>query len=168
MDDFEEFTRDRIARLRAEADALDKTLKEYLSAKNRQVGQTRRSGPDQPRSGAFGVVMEAIANAGPEGLTLDQMIDAAAAEGFTVKRNTLRSQVWQAKNDSELVALEAGRYRAASATPSSSPRADDDTWGQFSSPAAVRKRERPATFQQTVGTMRPSAESDDLDDEIPF
>ncbi len=38
MDDFETFTRDKIARLRAEADALEKILKEFMGTKARLAG----------------------------------------------------------------------------------------------------------------------------------
>ena len=112
MDDFESFTREHIARLRAEADALEKTLKAFVATKARQTGAIRRSG-DQPRAGAFGVVMDAIVGAGEEGLDLDQMIEAAAAEGYEVKRATLRSQVWQAKENGVLTQMKPGRYRSS-------------------------------------------------------
>ena len=57
--------------------------------------------------------MEAIAAAGMEGLTLDQMIAAAAGEGYEVKRNTLRSQVWASKEAGDLTQIEPGRYRSS-------------------------------------------------------
>jgi hypothetical protein len=175
MDDFETFTRDRIARLRAEAEALEKTLKEYTAARARVSGQARRSGGDNPRSGAFGVILAAIGAAGIEGLTLDEMIDAAAAEGFEVKRNTLRSQIWSAKERGEVEPIAAGRYRIAGASDKIpgldfSTDLDDDPGayrGGFSS------RPRPANPAEDFKDGRMPAEpkeefSADLDDEIPF
>ena len=140
MDDFENFTREHIARLRSDADALEKTLKAFVATKARQAGASRRSG-DQPRSGAFGVVMEAILGAGAEGLNLDEMIEAASAEGYEVKRSTLRSQVWQAKEDGLLTQIEPGRYRSSVI----------DDFASVKIPVAPRE-----TFTA------------DLDDEIPF
>jgi hypothetical protein len=145
MDDFENFTREHISRLRAEADALEKTLKAFLATKARQAGASRRSG-DQPRSGAFGVVLEAILNAGAEGLTLDEMIEAAAAEGYEVKRTTLRSQVWQAKEDGQLIQMEPGRYRSSALDAFAGVKIEPET------PVSDPKEHFPV----------------DLDDEIPF
>lgn len=157
MDDFEDFTRDRIAKLKAEAEALEKTLKEYLSAKARMSGQQRRSGSDHPRGGAFGIIMDAIAAAGPHGLSIDDMIEAAEAEGLSVKRNTLRGQIWQAKNNGELEALEAGRYRRAGA--------GDEPQRTKSDPSGFTS----GGFQRSVSaSMRPTPAEPDLDDEIPF
>lgn len=153
MDDFEEFTKDRIAKLRAEVEALERTLKDYVSARARMSGQQRRSGGDQPRSGAFGIIMDAIAAAGPRGMSIDDMIEAAESEGFTVKRNTLRGQIWQAKNNGELEALEAGRYRRAGSDPVR--RQSDEP--SFSS----------GGFQREVKASMRAPEAD-LDDEIPF
>lgn len=191
MDDFETFTRDRITRLRSEADALEKTLKEYTSAKARLSGAARRSGGDNPRTGAFGIIMETIRSAGVAGLTLDQMIDAAADEGFEVKRNTLRSQIWTAKNDGELEQVKNGVYRIAGAAALTAGRIDysdnvddlvdgpdDDQIPGFSRPPRKTAREEfsPLTEELRGGGFptgpRRSAPREeftaDLDDEIPF
>lgn len=175
MDDFETFTRDRISRLRAEADALEKTLKEYMSARARRDGVARRSGGDNPRSGAFGVIMDAIATAGPQGLTLDQMIDVAAEEGFEVKRNTLRSQIWTAKNEGALQQVKTGVYRvpageheltAGKMDFNDAPR-QPPSEGGFSS-----GHQRSTVKEDFAGVKLPRAEFsavlDDEDDEIPF
>jgi|GEM_PF-5687511 len=173
MDDFEAFTRDRIGRLRTEADALEKTLKEYVSARARKEGATRRSGGDNPRSGAFGVIMEAIAAAGPEGLTLDQMIDAAAEGGFEVKRNTLRSQIWSAKNDGAVEQVKTGVYRAPAIPGLGSGRMafstdlDDDMPEPVGGFSSAPPRRSPAEDFKGVKIPREDFTAD-LDDEIPF
>jgi hypothetical protein len=174
MDDFESFTREQISRLRLEADALEKALKAFQASKARLTGAARRSGGDQPRSGAFGVIMEAISKAGPKGLTLDEMIAAAAAEGYEVKRGTLRSQIWQAKNDGEVLPLEAGRYRNPigdaelthgamnydeAPTPERAARDEGGYSGGFSSGPRTHQPAPPAPREEF---------SADLDDEIPF
>lgn len=171
MDEFESFTREKITRLRAEADALEKILKEFQGTKARQAGASRRSGGDQPRAGAFGVVMEAITGAGASGLSLDQMIQAAEAEGYEVKRPTLRAQVWKAKEDGQLAQMEPGRYRLAVhdafanvvVEPPPARTADDDdgyTGGGFQrTPPHLMPKSPPAP---------PGTFETDLDDEIPF
>jgi hypothetical protein len=144
--DFETFTREKIARLRAEAEALEKSLKEYQAAMARAAGPARRGSND---GSAFSVVMEAIAAAGAEGLTLDGMIEAAKEKGHDVKRNTLRSQIWQAKQDERVEQMEAGRYRIPGA-PSSAPAEPAPSY---------------------VARARPTVTAADdfpLDDEIPF
>ena len=105
--DYETFTREKIARLRAEADALEKNLKEFQAIAARASG----GGGRKPQEGsAISAILEAIDTAGPEGMTLDDMIAYAAALGHDVKRNTLRSQLWTAKNEGRVVSLEPGRF----------------------------------------------------------
>lgn len=162
MDDFESFTRTKITRLRAEADALEKILKEFQATQNRRAGAARRSGGDQPRSGAFGVIMEAIAGAGAGGMTLDDMIGAAELEGYEVKRATLRAQVWKAKEDGELTAMEPGRYRSA---------VHDDFAGVFTGTPESDEAAAGGGFQPVGGRLSKEERekfSADLDDEIPF
>lgn len=113
MSDFETFTREKIARLRLEADALEKILKEFVGSRARATGASARSGT--AATGGFGAVMEALAEAGEAGLSLDQMIAAASERGFDVNRNTLRSQLWSAKNAEKVEQIEPGRYRAVGA-----------------------------------------------------
>lgn len=166
--DYETFTRDKIAKLRLELEALEKSLKEFESAQARLSGAARRSGGDNPRSGAFGVIMEAIAAAGPEGLTLDQMVEAAAEEGFVVKRNTLRSQIWQAKKDDELEQLAAGQYRVPSRAPIA------DTLGGDAAPRQANyfltPEQRKTEFRRTMGLPKEARQDFTVepdDDEIP-
>lgn len=159
MDDFESFTREKIARLRAEADALEKILKEFQATQARLAGAARRSGGDQPRSGAFGVIMDAIAGSGVDGLTLDQMIAAAEAEGYLVKRPTLRSQVWQATKDGQLTQLEPGRYRSSVV--------DDFEDISALAPKQPAREIAPGVEGRKVTGPREDF-SADLDDEIPF
>jgi hypothetical protein len=144
MSDFEQFTREQIARLRAEADALEKTIKSFEAARARVSGGARRSASDQPRAGAFGVVMDAIVAAGAKGLTLDEMLQAASLAGHMVKRATLRAQVWKAKEDGALVQIEPGRYRSS---------AVDQFAGVIIDP---------------LDDDGERADQPDLDDEIPF
>jgi len=163
MSDFETFTREKILRLRAEADALDKILKEFQATQARSAGTARRSGSDNPRSGAFGVVLEAILASGESGMDLDEMQKAGEAEGFEVKRTTLRSQVWKAKEDGVLVQMEPGRYRSA---------AYEAFAGVHVEPSSTTRDGAPGGGFQPAGRTQPSAPresfSADLDDEIPF
>ncbi len=155
MTDFESFTRDQIVRLRAEADALEKVLKAFEATQARLSGAARRSGGDQPRSGAFGAVMEAIAQAGAQGLNLDEMIAAAEAEGYAVKRATLRAQVWKAKEDGALTQIEPGRYRSSAVDAFMGVKINETT-------ADI---ERPRLRSADIFDEPKTA---DLDDEIPF
>jgi hypothetical protein len=109
--DYETFTRDRIAKLRAEADALERNLKEFAAISTRPALSPRRALTERS---AIATIMKAIEEAGPAGLTLDEMIAVAAKAGFEAKRNTLRSQLWNFKNEERVVQLEPGRYAAAS------------------------------------------------------
>jgi hypothetical protein len=166
MDDFESFTRAKIANLRTEADALEKILKEFQATKARLAGAARRSGGDQPRAGAFGAVMEAIIAAGPQGLTLDEMMQAAGAEGYEIKRGTLRSQVWKSKEDGALTQMEQGRYRYAAHDIFGGVRVDAPT------PEEVQEVYSGGGFQPAGGRPQSTGPresfSADLDDEIPF
>jgi hypothetical protein len=160
MDEFESFTREKISRLRAEADALERTLKDFQAARNRLKGATQRAGPDQPRAGAFGVVLEAILASAREGLNLDQMIEAAEQQGYEVKRPTLRAQVWKAKEDGTLVQMEPGRYRSSLY--------DDFAGVSVPSEAA---RQLASDFRPKSVIDSPAGGGsilDTLDDEIPF
>jgi len=160
MDDFESFTREKIARLRAEADALEKSLKEFVGSKARQAGASRRSGGDQPRAGAFGVVLQAIAGAGDAGLSLDDMVAAAEAEGYEVKRATLRAQVWKAKEDGALIQMEPGRYKSPFAGVQIDDPDDSEEGGYSGGGFTAAPRSQPPGPRE-----KPPA---DLDDEIPF
>jgi hypothetical protein len=88
------------------------------------------------------------------------MISAASEAGFTMNRNTLRSQLWQAKKDGLVEALAAGRYR--------SPQEEEEYQGGFSSeppksdPRVDFARARKLLYEPAVG---PTPEDDD---EIPF
>jgi fructosamine-3-kinase len=129
MDDFETFARTKIAALRAEADQLERLLREF-QAKRRQAAASGAghsaaqaavveiSVPTRPRrreGSAFGKIMEAVQAAGAEGMSIDDMLSVAAREGITVERNTLRSQIWHEKRKGRLVPLANGRYAAAEA-----------------------------------------------------
>jgi hypothetical protein len=183
MDDFEAFTREKIERLRAEADALEKILKEFQATKARLAGAARRSGGDNPRSGAFGAILEAISAAGPKGLTLDEMELAAEDAGFSVKRTTLRAQVWKAKDEGQLVQIEVGRYRSATAQDqghqSENPPATTVGKTSFNSGddygfSAPRAKDAGNAYghteyrQDARGNWVPINQNVDLDDEIPF
>jgi hypothetical protein len=140
--DYVTFTKERIARLRAEADALERNLKEFQVALARSQTPARKGGGE---TSAFGFILESLSAAGPEGMTLDEMIEAAAVGGFNVKRNTLRSQLWGAKNDGKVVSSEPGRFATARPTLAFVDDFDDE-------PPAPAKE----------------AFTADLDDEIPF
>lgn len=114
MDDFETFTRDKIAKLRAEADAMERFLKEYQVTKARASGSVRRSSEAQVGAGgAFGAILSVLRGKGAKGMSLDEMIHSAEVMGFDVKRNTLRSQLFTAKGKGQVEAMDTpGHYRA--------------------------------------------------------
>ncbi|MGK2911682.1 MAG: hypothetical protein ACSLE1_18040 [Sphingobium sp.] len=150
MSDMEEFMRDKIARLRSEADALEKVLKEFTGAKGRS---TRQAGAP---TGGFGAVMDALEEAGPAGMSLDEMIQAASDRGYDVNRATLRSQLWTAKNNDKVEALEPGRYRSLTAVEAPKIVDQDDYSSGFRT--GPLKPEPAPTPQVNY----------DLNDEIPF
>ena len=172
MDETEALLRERIEKLRTEADTLERALKDILTTRARKTGAARRSGADQPRAGAWGAIFEAIRTAGPEGMTLDEMERVAEAEGYEVKRPTLRSQVWKAKEEGQLIQLEPGRYRWFQNDFFADVKLPDDP-----PPLPVRPRPtrpiRESSSDPPAGP--PPATFDDepeaigeLDDEIPF
>lgn len=124
-DEFENFTRAKIAALREEADRLERLLNEFVRAR-RPVAQhapskiigTQQPAPPQtamaqPRRRAgsvFRKVMEAIEAAGEAGLSIDEMVAAVTREGGTIERNTLRSQLHNEKNKNRLISLGPGRF----------------------------------------------------------
>lgn len=166
MSDFETFARDEIARLRAEADALEKTLKKFQASMSRVA----RVSSGEPRSGGgFGAVLDALAAAGPRGLSLDEMIEAAEVAGFEVKRNTLRSQLFTAKGKGQVEPLEAGRYRAPQPQ-----RSDADTaaaqasLAARSSTAAMTAAESAALATEAAADTSRGAQKYPWDEEPPF
>ncbi|MDP3656501.1 MAG: hypothetical protein Q8R45_05995 [Brevundimonas sp.] len=166
MSDFETFTREKIARLRLEADALEKILKEFVGSRARATGASARSGT--AATGGFGAVMEALAEAGEAGLSLDQMIAAASERGFGVNRNTLRSQLWSAKNAEKVEQIEPGRYRAVGAEPA--PAKADDAAERPPAKAPPPADDDYSSGFSTGGANKPTGPtvSYDLNDDIPL
>lgn len=177
--DYETFTREQIARLRAEADALEKNLKAFQahSARVASAGSmgTTTGRPRTLAGSAFSAVMEAIEAAGRDGLTLNEMIEAARVEGHEVKRNTLRSQVWSAKEDGRLFQLDKGRYAVLNPALDFNTAARQDIEKEVDDGGGYGSGALGRTFRATE-TRGPretfSADLDDievdLDDEIPF
>jgi hypothetical protein len=125
-DGFEMWTRSEIVRLRAEADALERTLERFLSSRplatNRQtllpvshnglvgasinvVSRKRRSKND--------ALLEAIDQAGTEGLSLDEIMTAADRAGIDSNRNTIRSFCWNEKQRGRLIQPDVGRFASS-------------------------------------------------------
>jgi len=174
MSDFETFTREKIARLRLEADALEKILKEFVGSRARATGAAARGG--STATGGFGAVMDALTEAGDAGLSLDEMIAAASEKGFEVLRNTLRSQLWSAKNAGKVEQIEPGRYRALGAEPPTAeeafgkgatkappPQVDED---DYRSGFTTAPQPKPAAPVQAPWHRPPPPTK--ADDDIPF
>ncbi|NJL08368.1 MAG: hypothetical protein HC900_08950 [Methylacidiphilales bacterium] len=140
MSDFEEFTRQKIARLRAEADTLEQMLREYQAHARKSVSAAQiapksasrpsdlfvspaetinpeSKEPTRRGNSAFGAVMTALKSAGPGGMSLDEMEAAANAAGRPIKRPALRSQIWYEKNKGRVVEVGEGRYAVAIDSP---------------------------------------------------
>lgn len=120
---FEAWARSRIAGLRAEADALQRTLDSYLadqpasedapsvepkSDKSHEVVRgvvgARRPGSKMSR------LRQHIRDAGPDGLTLDGLA-AFGAQELDMPRDKVRSNLWHfVKGVKEVIRLPDGRY----------------------------------------------------------
>lgn len=126
MDGFEEWTRSEISRLRAEADALEKNLERFSMSRpgtapraaftqasrkvlaehaSYLVGRKRRSKND--------VILDAINQAGPSGLSLDEIVMVADRAGVTSNRNTIRSFCWNEKQHGRLTQPDVGRFASS-------------------------------------------------------
>ncbi len=71
----------------------------------------------------FAFIIDQIKQAGPSGLTVAEMVQRAESAGYAVKRNTLRSQLWQKKQKGGLVSSD-GRWRFVSEEETESPDGD--------------------------------------------
>lgn len=134
-EDFETYTRGKIADLRAgaearlrEADQLERLLAEFMKVRHQAnailsaaVDNVMLAPPSlatkapmkeaRRRSGSsFGAVMHALVSAGPGGMTLDEML---AAVDNSIQRPTLRSQLHHEKLKGRVIALAPGRFAAA-------------------------------------------------------
>jgi hypothetical protein len=136
--DFETYTRDKIAKLRADASALEREasqlerllgdfIKKHRTKNDvvRPVTASTAATDDEARSdetastprrragSAFKIVMDAIIAAGPTGLSLDEMMAVAERNGLIIQRPTLRSQLHHEKSKGRVVPLGIGRFAAA-------------------------------------------------------
>lgn len=102
-----------IAGLVVRQEALRDALAMYAENKPRRTVRKRASAS---RSGSkFGFILSAIGDSGARGLTPSEMFEKAKAAGVDIKRNTMRSQLWQSKGKGVLENVD-GRYRLASQT----------------------------------------------------
>jgi hypothetical protein len=140
MDRFEEWTRIEIGRLRAEADALERTLNRFLSSQSNDprslisiepklVGMP--TAPFRKRRSKNDAILEVLDQAGPYGLSMDDLMKAAKQVGITPNRNAIRAFCWNEKQKGRLFQPSAGRFasarferdEAAGPAPSGSPAA---------------------------------------------
>jgi hypothetical protein len=122
---FEVWAPQEIAQLRAEADALQRTLDRYLgqpsvdssaksqtdggaaSAPSRAARSRASSGTGRPTK--HGHILDLIDQAGAAGLTTDEIESASVAAGHPIKRNSLRSFLWTQRSDGRLIQI-GGRH----------------------------------------------------------
>ena len=138
---FEIWAPSHIARLRADADALERTLAAYLAETERDspapvVVPLKPTPPHSPkpntegggRPSKHGHILDMVLKAGPTGLTTDEIEQAAEAAGRPILRNSLRSFLWTQRQDGRMF-QENGRHVSSKfkvagepeGTPSNSP-----------------------------------------------
>jgi hypothetical protein len=112
---FPEWARDEIARLRADADALEHTLKRYLADEN-EPAPTRANGDDSPRPTSLSPAKPYQPRVGPtKGDRIREFVKATGRTGVSVTDlnhftastmgmniNSTRSQLWYMKKDGEI------------------------------------------------------------------
>jgi hypothetical protein len=92
---FEIWAPEQIARLRTEADALERSLKLYLeSAKAEQNGPPPKSAPEGTK---IGRVLDWIRSASPRGRTLSEIYQFCLDQGIKSDRAHVRSMIWYAE-----------------------------------------------------------------------
>ena len=156
MDDFETFTREKIARLRSEIDALEKSLKEFQATRAR--ANSRRPDTEARSGGAFGAVLEQLEREGERGMTIEEMMAFGDLMAIPINRNTLRSQLFQAKNDGRVEQMAVGRYRVPQ------PKKPEATSQNEGYGRSGIERPAPGVTDRGPREQFPA----DLDDEIPF
>jgi len=129
---FEVWAPQEIANLRAEADALQRTLDRYLGQSSSALGSSAHgSNGTVPqamistriktnskvsqaggRPAKHGPILEIIDQAGPVGLTIDEIDRASVAAGHPINRNSLRSFLWTQRGLGRLFSQD-GRHIAA-------------------------------------------------------
>lgn len=124
--DYEQWTRGEIARMReqgnrllAESDGMEKALSKWLESQRGDTpraapagtnGHAKRGGRKKAGYGSkTGFVMEKIDDSREIGVTTDQIFQATEAASMNMKRSSLRSILWHAKNDGQ-IDLRNGRY----------------------------------------------------------
>lgn len=120
-DRFEGWARLEISRLRAEADALESTLSRFLashSAADRssqpKTATALHSLSPRKRRSKNDVILSAIDQAGPDGMSMDEIVEAAERAGIVSTRNTLRSFCWNEKQHGRLIQPDVGRFASSS------------------------------------------------------
>jgi hypothetical protein len=104
--EFENWARKEIARLRNEADSLDRALKRYLESPSHYRHTDKRRSKNDP-------ILDAIDQAGLVGLSTDEIMNVAANAGLIMNRNNMRSFCWTAKQRGILKQVSKGRFASA-------------------------------------------------------
>lgn len=145
---FEVWAPREIAQLRADADALQRTLDRYLAyalpepnalparaangldrelAHVAEAFATRKRTADMSPAGGrpakHSHILDLIDHAGPAGLTTDELDRASEAAGRPIKRNSLRSFLWNQRQIGRLL-LRDGRNVSAKLKNEGEPEAD--------------------------------------------
>ncbi len=94
---FEIWARAEIARLTSEAATLERALAKFLESQ--ATAPTPSNGASQAPTSKSGwqQVVDVIRQAGPKGLPIREILTKAEMAGVKIKPNTIRSQVWHAK-----------------------------------------------------------------------
>lgn len=125
---------------RVRVDVLREALEMYQKSKpqvrkRRERKQTAASKPSQSS-----IVLAMLKKAGPKGMTYNELIEGAAADGVTLKRTSLRSLIWTAKEESEIEAIKPGRFRAIVGRNNEPPEAEASSGSESSSRGDNRSR----------------------------
>ena len=127
--DFEKWALGEIAYHQREAEQLQSVLKKFLASRasaqrNTVHNAMRTSMPrefpmddsvasergDKRRNTSNMPILSAIEAAGPNGLDLDQIVDAAVAADIHSSRNAIRAFCWNEKQRGRLISSHHGRY----------------------------------------------------------
>lgn len=113
--EFEGWARLEIARLRAEADGLERALQRFLRAENVHPPLGQPNGVITARASRKGTKTSAIVRfvreSGPQGVSLDDVLQFAEKHGLHMKRNSVRSTLYLAKKAGRLME-QGGKYTA--------------------------------------------------------
>jgi hypothetical protein len=118
---FEEWAKAEIARLHADADALERTLGKYVESKGKVTRATPQSGANgaerpfriRPRTGKGGkreYVLARIAESGAGGTSTDDLFRDVTEAKLGMNRSSLRALLYTERNIKKTITSHQGRH----------------------------------------------------------